>query len=155
MATWRWPKENILGYEENPCSLSSSEAKLSHDPLITLNPYNKEQTRQVNLIQSNLFNYGELESGNRYLVWDFSSTALKKRVLRRQHLSHSMFTSAEGLCDTLAVLCFSYWVGWVVESEIDAGTSVTVSIYLLCLLYHFLSFINKMFSTAEVISFPP
>lgn len=47
-------------YEENPCSLSSFEAKLSRDPIITLNPYNKEQTRQVNLIQSNLFDYGEL-----------------------------------------------------------------------------------------------
>lgn len=51
-------------YEENPCSLSSFEAKLSHDPVITLNPYNKEQTMQVNLIQSNLFDYRELESGN-------------------------------------------------------------------------------------------
>lgn len=44
--------------------VSSFQAKLSHDPVITLSPYNKEQTMQVNLIQSNLFDYRELENGN-------------------------------------------------------------------------------------------
>lgn len=57
-------EHTILLLSNYPCSLSSFKAKLGPDPVITQKSYNKEQTMQVNLIQSNLFNYRELESGN-------------------------------------------------------------------------------------------
>lgn len=58
--------ETLARLRENPCSLSSFEEKHSHDPVTTLGQYNKEQTPQVNPIQSHLFSWRELESINGY-----------------------------------------------------------------------------------------
>lgn len=90
-------------YGENPCSLSSFEAKLSCDPIITLNPYNKEQTRQVNLIQSNLFDYGELGSGNSNPVLDVSSTAFGRRCWQNPRAMAP--TAADGLWHVFWFVC--------------------------------------------------
>lgn len=64
-AIWqRWPRagKRITSRIHVVCHhLKQSSA---HDPIITVNPNNKEQTRQVNLIQSNLFDRRKLASGN-------------------------------------------------------------------------------------------